>query len=640
MGTITEVVEKWAAGIWDKPPSLKRDDDGKSATLRFTHKGEYGDLDGYMEISDPKDMIVLYLYAPNALPENSFAAATETAARINQDMVIGNVEIVRKKKNWFRFRAGIDVEGGDLSNTMLDNLLGAAIGTIEQYLPAILSVCFAGITPERAIAGAREEKTDDAPGENIIAEAASTEPLLKDDIAPSSVLSAWAGELTQAISTRPNASAWRIAGHGAVVVHDDMDRACDMLRHVAAQANMGFVRVDSDDVMDIPLGTGDPFAKTAPMLVYLEPGNWMTKIDEDTDGEEAGKIRKFRKSLAARMESFDTGHPVIYATSAYKLEDVAPAWCKQNLLDRYFHIPKLSPDMLGKEFIGLFGWENCDASITGFPGKVGKLLGDKFDDKRQRSLAALNMARLAKRENRKLAFIDLVGMEAAWLGDSDEEAKDNEALLRQVAIHEAGHAVAAIVDSNGKNIPEYSTIVARKGTKGLVVESIAYSFAKGDLFTYADFRHKVRISLSGRAAEEVAFGFDRISDGSRTDLENCSKLAFRAFADLGFAPGMSDAETSASNLAVILGKASHSELLHCETLVRKFLADEYKATVRILNENRALLDAIADRLMRDSVLDQGEIAELYAAHVSASRGGSLQKPSHEFAGGDDGVLSG
>jgi len=152
----------------------------------------------------------------------------------------------------------------------------------------------------------------------------------------------------------------------------------------------------------------------------------------------------------------------------------------------------------------------------------------------------------------------------------------------------------------------------------LVVESLSYSFARGDLFTYMDFRHKIRVSLAGRAAEEVALGFDWISSGSKADLENCFKLASRAFADWSFAPNMNDAETSASNLAVILGNASHSELLHNETLVRNFLTVEYKATVKILNENRTLLDAIADRLMRDSVLDQGEIAELYAAYVGQS----------------------
>lgn len=615
MGALIEVAEQWAAETWGKPPTFKRNDDGGSGTLKFTHKSDCGDLDGYMEISDSKDMLVMYLYAPSALPEKSFVPAMDAVARINQDMAVGNVEIVRKKENWFRFRAGIDVEDSDLSTTMLDNLLGIAIGTVERYFPAMLSICFAGITPEQAVAVAREEETGDAPVERILAGAVSAGPLPDADTALSPVLAAWADELAQAIATQADAGTWRSVGHGVIVVHDDMERACDMLRRVAARANLRFARVDSDDAMDIPSGGGDHFAKAAPLLVYFDPGGWINKINKETGAEEADKIRQFRKTFAARMEAFDSAHPVIYATSVYKLEDVPMALRKSGLLDRYFHVPKLSPDMLGKEFIGLFGGENCDSSITGFPGKVGQMLGDDFDDERLRNLAALHAARLVQRENRKLTFIDLVDMVTAGLGDSDREAKDGETVLRHVAVHEAGHTTMALIDSNGRNTPEYSTIVARKDSKGLMVESITYRFARGDLSTYADFRHKIRVSLAGRAAEEIAFGFDRVSDGSSADLERCSSLASRAFSCWGFAPGMNDAETSASNLAVVRGDASPSEMLHNETLVRKFLADEYKAAVRILGENRVLLDTIAERLLRDSVLDQGEIAELYAAHV-------------------------
>ena len=92
-------------------------------------------------------------------------------------------------------------------------------------------------------------------------------------------------------------------------------------------------------------------------------------------------------------------------------------------------------------------------------------LGDEIDNERLRHLAALNMARLVKRESRKATFIDLVGMVTAGFGDSDEAARDNEVLLHHTAVHEAGHAAVAIVDSSGKNTPEYSTIVARKDVK-------------------------------------------------------------------------------------------------------------------------------------------------------------------------------
>jgi len=63
MGTITEVVEEWAAETWSEPPTLKKNDDGDSYTLKFTHEGNCGDFDGFLEINNSKDTIVMYLYS-------------------------------------------------------------------------------------------------------------------------------------------------------------------------------------------------------------------------------------------------------------------------------------------------------------------------------------------------------------------------------------------------------------------------------------------------------------------------------------------------------------------------------------------------------------------------------------------------
>lgn len=62
METIAEIVKKWAAEKWNVPPTFKQNDDGDSATLKFTHESNCGDFDGYMEISNSNDIVVMYLY--------------------------------------------------------------------------------------------------------------------------------------------------------------------------------------------------------------------------------------------------------------------------------------------------------------------------------------------------------------------------------------------------------------------------------------------------------------------------------------------------------------------------------------------------------------------------------------------------
>ena len=612
MGRISKVVERWVAEKWDIQPSLKWKDDDTSATLKLNRIIDCGECDFYLEINEAKDFLGMYLYGPAEIPDKKLLLSMDAIALINSDLFLGNVELLRVEKSWFRYRAGIDVEDGALSTTMLSNMWSSAESVMNQYYPALMSICYSGIAPSLAIAQARGEDADESPFDQNLADALAAKPVLEEGAFQSPVLDACATELKQAISIKADNDAWKLVGHGIVVVHDDMGRACEMLRNVATTAGMNFVRIESEDVFDIPLKRINPFGNAAPIVVYLEPGDWMTKsLDRGAEDSYSIKIVAFREALIDQMEAFDCEFPIIYATSAYKLDDVSPMLRKHDRFDRYFHIPQLTPEQSGREFVALFDPENCDESITCHLGKVGELLADEFDNTHLRRLVARNALRLVKREGRVLTFVDLVAMSIHGLGDSDEADKGTENSWRHTAVHEAGHAAIALIDSEGKNVPEYSSIISQRSSKGVVMESIEYNFAKGDLHTYADFLHKVHISLAGRAAEEVVYGPGGISNGSRTDLKTCSKMASRAFAQWGFAPLMNDVESSASNLAVIIGEPTPSEFAHNETLTREFLATEYKRVVDMLIRHRGLLDAIADQLLQNSVLDQRELAALY-----------------------------
>jgi len=108
----------------------------------------------------------------------------------------------------------------------------------------------------------------------------------------------------------------------------------------------------------------------------------------------------------------------------------------------------------------------------------------------------------------------------------------------------------SVIDSNGRNVPEYSSIVPFADCEGVVVDSFKYLLEAGDQMTYADMRHKVRIGLAGRAAEELEFGPERVSNGSRDDLKKVTLSAGSAFAFWGFAPSMEQEGQSGSNLSL------------------------------------------------------------------------------------------
>ena len=224
-------------------------------------------------------------------------------------------------------------------------------------------------------------------------------------------------------------------------------------------------------------------------------------------------------------------------------------------------------------------------------------------------------------------------------------------VLESTAYHEAGHALAAIINSGGAEIPEYATAIP--GTLpsggsflGVVAHAISNSEHEDYTESFLDLCHTVRHALAGRAAEELIYGVENVSSGASNDLEKATQLAFRHFAISGFAPGMARAENSGQNLAIYLGLkeglerlASPAQIDRLYGLAREFLASEYAATLELLQSHRRLLDMIVDRMIGtpcrapngealcdedgamlreggDPVLDKNELEEIYKAYLA------------------------
>jgi len=432
-------------------------------------------------------------------------------------------------------------------------------------------------------------------------------------------LQGWARELRHALTESHDKQAWALVGHGAIIAHDDTERARHIFRRIAADAGMRFGEVPLTSVLGFPVDGMDALFVFGPMIVYLEPGAWMhgnvSEVAEKqaTGGTSGPTPEVFRSHLLRSLNAFDPDSPVIFVTAATRMTDVAEELRAANAMDRRFAVAKPPAEFRANEFIDFVGRELCASSITGELSKVGRLLNDHVSD-RTRGLAVLAMQRLAAREARTLEYVDLLGFSLRGTVESDSKVVESDSAIRQVAYHEAGHALAAMLDSHGQNVPEYATIVACNEFGGVVVESSNFVCAREEFATYRDFRHSIRISLAGRAAEQILVGAEGVSSSCAADLEHASRRASEAFAIYGFAPDMGDDQNAALNLAVVFGDPSHSEYQHIETLVRKFLATEYKAVLAMLEAQRALLDTIANLLMSSPAVEQSALAAIYASH--------------------------
>lgn len=610
---LTRVVSEWVQEYFKKT-DLNISEEGNRATYEFTCEAS-GDFNykGYVEVYEGRAAVEVYLYAPVSVPERKRAEVAELLTRINFELMTGHIGM-NFESGETRFKGTVDVKDGTLSVAMVNDLVDRGMGMLDHFLPAVLAVAHANVTPADAYAevdeGAPKKEKRKLPDADDLANAWPWERFVG-----SAPIQAWAEDLRQTVAAQADAEAWALAGRAAVIVNEDEVYCREVLRRVAADSGMKFIYIPASEVMELPPPSS--FRCMAPLLVYLEPGRWMlVEGSKDESEEDAARVARFQSHLTDGLEEFNPGRPVVFAVSAINLDDVSERLRRAGLFERFMTLPQRSLEMVGIDFIEKLRRERCGASMLDSPGKVGKLISWNFGQLEQQDLALLSLKRIHVREKRVLEFLDLVHITAHDLLEEGIPQPVQEEVRRQTAYHEAGHAVVSVLETGGKDVPDYTSIVpGASGFGGITVESYGFYYAKGDeQTTYQDFRQKVRIGLGGRAAEELLVGVENISNGATGDLEHATKSAWDAFAHWGFAPSMEQSGGSESNLAVVFGKPTDSEFAHFETLVREFLATEYRAVREMLAANRALLDGVAERLMWDPVVDQEELAEICKKH--------------------------
>ena len=109
--------------------------------IRFHYKGPAGRLLCYGEVDEEKYWLIFYSYLPVNVPIDKMVAAAEFVARANRGMRIGNFELDYDDGE-VRYKTSLDVEGGELSSKMIDNLLRANLSTTNRYFAGLMELIY------------------------------------------------------------------------------------------------------------------------------------------------------------------------------------------------------------------------------------------------------------------------------------------------------------------------------------------------------------------------------------------------------------------------------------------------------------------------------------------------------------------
>lgn len=447
---------------------------------------------------------------------------------------------------------------------------------------------------------------------------ASTSNGIWSYIPETSAIKRWTTELAMASNATFHADIWDVLGHAVVIEHHDTDEVRNIVHYIAGEGNMQLHLINRESITNFSDWI-KAVPSDAPTLIYLEPGFWLKNGLSKDDSEQTwpecpthddDKAYAFRKELAAFLETSAREQPIVFVTAVEYVSQLDSLLRRDGLFDRRIKVPELEYEDVALAFIDETGSEWMDESIHSQLKRVGCLVRNEFSDQRRRALFQKSIKRLAWRKGEKVSYKELVQFAAYGTAEGDDRL-DPPHIRRRHAIHEAGHALIAYLDSKEKSFPEYCSVIKRGGTHGIMIRAYESHERISDDLSYQDMTHNIRVALGGRVAEHLMLGpLDASARGSINDMKTATQIAGSLFGKWGHSSDVSSDTAAASNLAVCIGTPSDSEYKHTEKLIRTYLQTQFILVLNLLKENEALLNSIVDSLNQKTVLLKEDFIQL------------------------------
>ena len=434
-------------------------------------------------------------------------------------------------------------------------------------------------------------------------------------------------ELKESIEFLKNPSRiQRLGGHmpkGILLLGSPGTGKTLLARAVSGEAGVPFFNISGSEFIEMFVGVGaarvrDLFQQArekAPCIIFID--------ELDAIGRTRGgpammgghdEREQTLNQLLTEMDGFDTSIGVVVMAATNRPEILDKALMRAGRFDRQIVVDK--PDLDAREQIlrlhagklTLADDVNLTVVAQRTPGFVGADLAN----------IANEAAILAVRHDH--AAVTMADFEAAIdrviAGPEKKHRVMNAEEKRRVSFHEAGHALVARVVPTGEPVHKVSIIPRGIAALGYTLQlPVAEKF----LSTEQELHDQLAILLGGRAAEELACG--EVSSGASNDLERASEIARDMVTRLGMSDSLGPLSYGRRQQSLYLGSDyvedrnySEATAQSIDAAVRQLVDEAHDRARSILEERRAVLDALAERLQEKEVISGEELQALIEEH--------------------------
>ena len=410
-----------------------------------------------------------------------------------------------------------------------------------------------------------------------------------------------------------------------------------LARAVAGESGVPFFSINGSEFIELFVGVGasrvrelfEEAKKVAPAIIFIDEVDAVGRSRGAGLGGGHDEREQTLNQLLSEMDGFARNDLTIVLAATNRPDVLDQALLRPGRFDRRVVIDR--PELSARHAILEVHTKNKPMSsnvdlksvASHTPGFSGADLANLVNE------AALNATR------RGAEVIEMVDFDAAYdkivLGDLRETKLDPEE-KRRVAIHEAGHAVAAHFTPFSEPLHRV-TIIPRGMALGVTQQAPS---ADRHIMTQPELESRLRVLMGGYASERVAMG--DISSGAANDLQKATELAFKMVAHFGMSPRIGpvyhEHRTEHPFLGQMLateGGTSDATVHLIEEETRKLLTEAVETAEALIRSRRKELDRLVEALIERETIEKKELYEILGPAVTAPHAVPAE-PLHSTAG--------